>query len=374
MIAVMTSPETFERVWAAENTWVQHTTATVLYIMGNNGGGGGGGGGGSGKKASFNLTRELNGTRAHPFLDRTLYPPPLERIIQLPGVSEEGSHQITRKTIAAWEWLWRAYPDKKWFYKCDDDTYVMPHNFLHVLAEYDADHDHYMGRVLYGDFASGGAGYFMSRGLLPKAVPELLGCLERGDVAEERGEDVVIGYCLRDRMHLRVNNIPDLMLYLPRQVDRWQFWDADYKFYSSRPGSIHYVSTIDMFELDYFVYTMIGRGGGSGDGLDDGDGNGDGSGDEVVASHRRRGKPLRNGGGGGGGRRRLGDVGPEHRHHQHQQQPQQPQQQTQQQLQQPQQQRSTSQDSRSPSSSSSSTSPSSGQRAPPDDARKVTRQ
>jgi hypothetical protein len=49
--------------------------------------------------------------------------------------------------------VWEQYPDKKWFIKADDDTYLHLDNILDMLSEYDHQEPHYIGRA--GEYGRG---------------------------------------------------------------------------------------------------------------------------------------------------------------------------------------------------------------------------
>lgn len=83
--------------------------------------------------------------------------------------------------------LHRRFPDKKWVFFNDDDTYVFVRNLLRTLSGYDPDRDYYIGlywtpridmewREVHIAYASGGAGYALSRNLLRRLSPIMEGC------------------------------------------------------------------------------------------------------------------------------------------------------------------------------------------------------
>lgn len=78
--------------------------------------------------------------------------------------SPEGYHQLTNKIPEMLNWA-HGYDKFDYLFKCDDDTYVHGDRMTQFLATYP---DEYVGHD-YGGFASGGAGYLLSR--------EAVGCL-----------------------------------------------------------------------------------------------------------------------------------------------------------------------------------------------------
>jgi hypothetical protein len=110
--------------------------------------------------------------------------------------SEEGKI-INEKVFGAFAEMWRQFGDAstaarpKWFVKADDDTFMQLDNLLALLARYDSDQRHYIGRA--GEwrgvrYCGGGAGYVLSRALLRDWAPHIASC-KRLPV----GEDVSVG-------------------------------------------------------------------------------------------------------------------------------------------------------------------------------------
>ena len=84
-------------------------------------------------------------------------------LVHLPGIyksihnshvlgSEEGSI-INEKVFRMFEHVWKTHPDKKWFIKADDDTYLHLDNILDMLSEYNHTDPHYIGRA--GEYGRG---------------------------------------------------------------------------------------------------------------------------------------------------------------------------------------------------------------------------
>ena len=105
--------------------------------------------------------------------------------------SEEGKI-INEKVFGAFELLWRQFgAHARWFVKADDDTFLHVDNLLVLLARYDSDEKHYIGRA--GEwrgvaYCGGGAGYVLSHALLRDWTPHIARC-KRLPV----GEDVSVG-------------------------------------------------------------------------------------------------------------------------------------------------------------------------------------
>jgi hypothetical protein len=102
--------------------------------------------------------------------------------------------------------LHRRFPDKKWVFFHDDDTYVFVSNLLRVLGKYNHNRDYYVGlywtprvdmewREVQIAYASGGAGYALSRALLARLAPIMPTC--HANYTKWAG-DVRVGKCIHD--------------------------------------------------------------------------------------------------------------------------------------------------------------------------------
>lgn len=102
--------------------------------------------------------------------------------------------------------LHRRFPNQKWVFFHDDDTYVFVENLLTALGKYDPDRDYYVGlywtprvdmewKEVQIAYASGGAGYAISRALLRRLAPTMPSC--HGNYTRWAG-DVRVGKCIFD--------------------------------------------------------------------------------------------------------------------------------------------------------------------------------
>ena len=73
-----------------------------------------------------------------------------------------GYQHLWLKTRAAFKYIYENhFNDTEWFYKCDDDTYVITENLRYFLSKYNPSEEHFLGRFIkegYTNFHSGGAG------------------------------------------------------------------------------------------------------------------------------------------------------------------------------------------------------------------------
>ncbi|KAI3642444.1 hypothetical protein MP228_011999 [Amoeboaphelidium protococcarum] len=275
-IAVITSPQTINRIWNIHNTWgnPNKSRSTIRYMIGKS------------QNQDFNLTNFILQQQAktikHPFLDLNLTSPALDEVIQL-DVAEGNTHHITKKTLAAWRYLYehqslsdfksikvkqssnnKNKKKYKWFFKVDDDTFVLIPNLVKSLRQYQdpMKTPYLVGRQIKSrddepvPLASGGAGYLFSSQMLNMFASNMSRCDEiNGARADESwGEDVLLSWCLYYHYNVTLTNNQGLNPYLPRSINEWRGWDKmESIFFSSRPISFHYAKETEMFELDYLL-------------------------------------------------------------------------------------------------------------------------
>jgi hypothetical protein len=180
----------------------------------------------------------------------------------VPG-SEEG-RIINKKVFAAFERMWALYGDAgtevqrpRWFIKADDDTFMQLDNLAALLARYDADGAfHYVGRA--GEwynvkYCGGGAGYVLSRALLRAWAPLISSC-ERLPV----GEDVSVGKCLRDTLHVTPQWHAGFYHRSPSFFLNEPLGQRDHpEGLSPRPISFHSLSPAEQATLSYLLYDTV---------------------------------------------------------------------------------------------------------------------
>ena len=102
--------------------------------------------------------------------------------------------------------LHKRFPAAKWVFFHDDDTYVFVSNLLRTLSKYDADANFYLGlywtpredmewREVKIAYASGGAGYAISRGLMRRLAAVMPAC--HTNYTRWAG-DIRVGKCIAD--------------------------------------------------------------------------------------------------------------------------------------------------------------------------------
>jgi hypothetical protein len=110
-----------------------------------------------------------------------------------------------QKVIAAFDDVYNRYPQKKWYMKVDDDTFVVIHHLLKFLRHHNSSEPHYIGRRFFNQgewYCEGGAGYLFSRALLDKMMPNKMYhfCMSS---CRFPFEDVCTGVCMQELYNLK---------------------------------------------------------------------------------------------------------------------------------------------------------------------------
>jgi hypothetical protein len=155
------------------------------------------------------------------------------------------------------KYVWEQYPEKKWFIKADDDTYIHFDNLLDMLSEYNHEEEVYIGRAgewgtgsSYVRYCGGGAGYVLSQKTLSKWYPFIDKC-ERLRV----GEDASVGKCLRDKAHVTPTFKTGFYHKTPHFYFTNPIGQRDHpEGLTPRPLTFHSVQPEQMYEIDYLCH------------------------------------------------------------------------------------------------------------------------
>ena len=106
-IAVITSPQTFGRLWAGVNTWFprckpESSFHIRVFIA---------------RDPDFNFAATVKQTKEHPFLQGRRLHAPDPSFITVLSVAEEANHHIANKTFYSLLWLYQNFPDADWYMK-----------------------------------------------------------------------------------------------------------------------------------------------------------------------------------------------------------------------------------------------------------------
>jgi hypothetical protein len=97
-----------------------------------------------------------------------------EDIMRLSDRSQDAWALDKYKNLHIAQRTWELRPNKSWYFYIDTDTYVVWSSFFHMLKQYDASKEWYLGSWVSGDgdpsFAHGGSGYALSKAAMLKLV------------------------------------------------------------------------------------------------------------------------------------------------------------------------------------------------------------
>lgn len=153
---------------------------------------------------------------------------------------QEGRSHLTDKTVKTLKVLYRTYKnDFDWFYKCDDDVFIVMENLRHLLAKHESRVPVYIGhqfrvRTKQG-YLSGGAGYAINRRALEMINAEGFDVPGRCDVSG-KDEDLDIGRCFA-KIGVKIYSTVDTQ-------GRQSFHPFGFQraFYGHEGGEVYYVS------------------------------------------------------------------------------------------------------------------------------------
>jgi glycoprotein-N-acetylgalactosamine 3-beta-galactosyltransferase len=134
-------------------------------------------------------------------------------ILDLKNATIEKYDQLSEKTLLALSEIARHYLyEFDWFFKADDDTFVIVENLRHLLRYRSSNFSFYFGYVARTPdrfYPSGGAGYVLSRQALKQFAEEILFKPEKRQLCRtDQAEDINLAYCLA-RVGVFVSNARD---------------------------------------------------------------------------------------------------------------------------------------------------------------------
>ena len=199
----------------------------------------------------------------------------------LPSVKLDLIHddrtRLWQKSREAFKYVYKHYRNQAdWFLKADDDTFVVMENLRYFLRDHQPSKPIYFGYRLQNkdliklpdkpstmnkDFASGGAGYVLSKEALGRFINIALQGKNKHGVCNHMknmgNEDIEVGHCLES---VGVRLMPTI-----DQFGKIRFHKDDPTRYSNHKGSLccsnraisfHHLSPERMVELENILYDL----------------------------------------------------------------------------------------------------------------------
>ncbi|XP_067650361.1 glycoprotein-N-acetylgalactosamine 3-beta-galactosyltransferase 1-B-like [Haliotis asinina] len=185
----------------------------------------------------------------------------------------EGRHHLTEKTLGGYHYVYKHhFDDCDWFFKADDDTYLIAENLRLFLADFDTNKPIYFGHhfktLIKQGYSSGGSGLVVSKEALRRFGqqghdPKI--CRQTGTAG-----DAAFGQCMQS-LGVPIGNSTDSKgrsrfhclspaAHINGRYPKWyHVYDANgakkgISSMSDYPISFHYVGGSKMLELDYLIY------------------------------------------------------------------------------------------------------------------------
>ncbi|XP_065320577.1 glycoprotein-N-acetylgalactosamine 3-beta-galactosyltransferase 1-like [Gordionus sp. m RMFG-2023] len=220
-----------------------------------------------------------------PRCDRTLYmstieDPDFPTIGVYDDLAKAESKRLNaRKVKNAWIFIRDNYPDFDFYYKVDDDTYVIVENLRQFLDTKNPDSSEFYGhrfviqREYKIKYASGGSGYILTNKCLFLLYGELTNSSSRETcIPDGAGEDWKIARCL-NRVGCEIVDTRDdegkerFMVFPPGYhikgvyTEWYGRFDVDKSLKgvnccSKYPISFHYIEGDDILGMDYLLYKV----------------------------------------------------------------------------------------------------------------------
>uniref|UniRef100_A0A182JNX8 Glycoprotein-N-acetylgalactosamine 3-beta-galactosyltransferase 1 n=1 Tax=Anopheles christyi TaxID=43041 RepID=A0A182JNX8_9DIPT len=195
---------------------------------------------------------------------------------------EEGRKSLWNKTREAFRYIYEHHLEEyDWFFKADDDTYVVVENLRYFLYPYSPQLPIYFGsKFRYPEYVkqgyfSGGAGYVLSREAVRRFYEQALGDEQHCSSAYDT-EDLEMGKCM-ESVNVTAGDSRDSLgrkRFLPMEpvfhltssvTEDPDFWYNQYSYYEPFYGknccsdlaiSFHYVPGKHMHMMDYLIYDL----------------------------------------------------------------------------------------------------------------------
>ncbi|XP_071108389.1 glycoprotein-N-acetylgalactosamine 3-beta-galactosyltransferase 1-B-like [Haliotis cracherodii] len=190
----------------------------------------------------------------------------------------EGRNHLTEKTLGGYHYVYdHHFDDCDWFFKADDDTYLIVENLRLFLTHFDTNKPIYFGHhfktIIKQGYSSGGSGLVVSKEALRRFGQQGHDskiCRQTGI-----GGDVAFGQCM-ESLGVPIGNSSDSKgrsrfhclapsAHINGKYPKWYYsYDAKgakkgIRSMSNHPISFHYVPGSKMLELEYLIYHTGGN-------------------------------------------------------------------------------------------------------------------
>ncbi|XP_078676087.1 glycoprotein-N-acetylgalactosamine 3-beta-galactosyltransferase 1-like isoform X1 [Branchiostoma floridae x Branchiostoma belcheri] len=190
----------------------------------------------------------------------------------------EGRDSLLQKSIHAFKHVYQHHLDEAdWFFKADDDTYVIMENLRHFLSDKNPEEPVYYGfrfNSIRPDtkngYMSGGAGYVLSKEALRRLVTQGMDDPRKCRLHSKAPEDLEIGRCLekagvtagdsRDEEGRQTFHCLSLQDHVLGNLPEWLHRYSTYPVQSGpdccskHTITFHYTEPIMMYVLDFAIH------------------------------------------------------------------------------------------------------------------------
>ncbi|CAF0954953.1 unnamed protein product [Rotaria sordida] len=216
----------------------------------------------------------IAGSRPTRSFDHSKYPFP---IAYIGDETIEKYNRLSEKTLLSLLYIYKQYGhDYDWFFKGDDDTYVIIENLRHFLRRRPSNTSFYYGYIAKTSdrlYPSGGAGYVLSQEALLQFGKQILTNTEKRKLCnKDEAEDINLAYCLarigifvinaRDNQQLEIFHPMTFEQHFMGNFTKWIKKNAQFdqkkgeQCCSPLTISFHSLSPVEMKMMHFLLYRI----------------------------------------------------------------------------------------------------------------------